>query len=545
MFNIFDGIMKKSLILLLYIIVTLSVFSQNNSHIKGSVIISVKQKEANIFINGELVGKGCVEMLLQSDKEYSYKIECNLYHTETGKLMVTAGEIVKIDKDLRPAYGFMNINTEPQESAVVFIDGVKVGTTPYKSDKLPSGTYTVKVIKEMFKTKEQCFTVTDGNTTFATINMEVEYEMLTVNSDYDADIYIDGEYKGEGTWCGYVLLGMHNIEVRKDKYKSISKSVYVVLGEKEIINIKNLEPIHGTLELRTSPTNANVYIDGQYLGQTPLVESNVIIGKHQLLFQKEGCSSKLISVEVIENELICINETLQTGKEVLIKTDKSGDKLYIDGSFVGKTPFITHLSYGKHELKSSRRSYTTIKNIELRDDSDGQTSSSTQTYVLLFETLDEYLNKGMHSLTLNMAYSLAPQVSLGLTYGYVRKIGWFVSVMSNFNFRFNATPWNDISYLDKAVFSGESSKARLSFTGGLVIKTIGPIYAKIGAGYGLRVKCWKVSNNWYEYEPDTYRGIDLTAGLMLNTNGCTISCDVVTTNFKTIETKVGFGINWN
>ena len=147
-------------------------------------------------------------------------------------------------------------------------------------------------------------------------------------------------------------------------------------------------------------------------------------------------------------------------------------------------------------------------------------------------------------LTLNAAYSVAPQTSFGFTYGQINKVGWFVSAMSNFGTRFSANSWDELSGIDKAVASGKSSDARLSFTGGLVCKLFEPVYLKVGAGYGARVKCWEIDDTWYEYPSNSYKGLDFTAGLMFNIKGYTISADVVTTGFEYMEVKIGVGLNW-
>ena len=146
--------------------------------------------------------------------------------------------------------------------------------------------------------------------------------------------------------------------------------------------------------------------------------------------------------------------------------------------------------------------------------------------------------------TLNAAYSAAPQMSFGLTYGQVKKFGWYVSAMSNFGTRFTANEWDDLIYIDEAIASGKSSNARLSLTGGLVCRLFEPVYLKVGVGYGMRVKCWEVDNTWYEYPSNTYKGLEMTAGLMFNIKGCTISADVVTTDFEYMEVKIGVGLNW-
>ena len=74
-----------------------------------------------------------------------------MYHTESGIVTITKDEPITIEKQLRPAYGFIKIDSKPESDAVVFINNKKVGTTPYQSDKMASGTYKVRVVKDMYQ----------------------------------------------------------------------------------------------------------------------------------------------------------------------------------------------------------------------------------------------------------------------------------------------------------------------------------------------------------------------------------------------------------
>ena len=60
-----------------------------------------------------------------------------------------------------------------------------------------------------------------------------------------------------------------------------------------------------------------------------------------------------------------INEKLQTGKEISISTDQSGDNIYVDGSYVGVSPMSLNLSYGSHEIKAERNGKTVSKTINI------------------------------------------------------------------------------------------------------------------------------------------------------------------------------------
>ncbi|MBO5810042.1 MAG: PEGA domain-containing protein [Bacteroidales bacterium] len=263
---------------------------------------------------------------------------------------------------------------------------------------------------------------------------------------------------------------------------------------------------------------------------------------------------------------------------ISVDSEPSGADIYIDGKHYGKTPnIITDLPMGKHEMKLEKQEYNPVTKIFIIEE--GEKLKFNETLLSVYykasaveddkvvaiekekpqkkekpekkpvekvkpEKKAESLPKTSF-LTLNAAYSLAPQMSFGFTYGQVKKLGWYVSAMSNFGTRFTAKEWDDLIYIDEAIASGKSSNARLSLTGGLVCRLFEPVYLKVGAGYGMRVKCWELNDTWYEYPRNSYKGLDLSAGLMFNVKGCTISADAVTTDFKYMEVKIGVGLNWN
>ena len=576
-----------------------NVTQQNNY-----LTIICDQPNASIYIDDQYVSDGFKSLAIGTT--HSWRIECDMYHTESGTVTITKDEPITIEKQLRPAYGFIKVSSKPESGAIVFINNKKVGTTPYQSDKMASGTYNIRVVKDMYKTIEQTFTITDGNTTDALLDMAANFINLTVETDPDSDIYIDEQLKGKGKWSGRISDGAHFVEVKKDKHRTVSKNLNLVLGKDEVIKIEAPAPIVGMLDISSLPVKANIYLNGKHYGATPRIISDLLIGDYTLKLEKEGCASVTKNITIEENQTLTIKENLPTGKEVVIKTDQSGDKIYVDDSYIGISPITTNLSYGSHNIKAVRDSQIAVKTVEVKtttvkdefvlafgkminitsnqkgDDIyvDGKKVGTTPMeidfslgkhevevrrgklyekkdlqvtkngvsgshFVPKKEPLDKYLSRGVNFVTLNAAYSVAPQTSFGFTYGQVKNFGWFVSAMSNFGFKFKARAWNDMYSSDEVVFSGKSSKSRLSLTGGMLLRLWSPAYLKLGVGYGVRTKCWEVNGSWYEYTPDTYKGIDLTAGLMFNTRGCTLSADVVTTNFKTLEIKLGIGMNWN
>ncbi len=327
------------------------------------LIVKTDQSDALIYIDDEPINTGEASKSVNIGSTHTYKIECKLYHAESGS--VTVNEKTVIEKSLRPNFGYINISTSPEQGAKVFVDDDYIGESPITTDKLASGTHTVRVMKDMYKMKEQPFTVSDGQTTNATINMDANFVNVTLDTDSDADIYVDEEYKGKGRWTGRLSDGLHNFEARKANHRTTKKSLDLVLGENVTVTLDNPQAINGSLDVNSSPMSAEIYIDGKHYGQTPNFINDVLIGTHELKLEKSGCATLTKTITIKENETLTINEKLQTGKEITIYTDQSGDKIYVDGNYVGTSPITSNLTYGSHNIKAERNGKEVSKTISV------------------------------------------------------------------------------------------------------------------------------------------------------------------------------------
>lgn len=141
--------------------------------------------------------------------------------------------------------------------------------------------------------------------------------------------------------------------------------------------------------------------------------------------------------------------------------------------------------------------------------------------------------------TLNAAYSPMPQWSCGFKVGGMKEIGWFVSVMSGFHYSGMYHPFKDGQIY---ALNGNNKSIRFSAQAGLVMRPCKPMSLLIGVGYGYRtLACQTTNNSWYCYPKRTFQGVDASLGFLFDIKGFALSAEAVTTNFKTIEVRVGLG----
>ena len=150
----------------------------------------------------------------------------------------------------------------------------------------------------------------------------------------------------------------------------------------------------------------------------------------------------------------------------------------------------------------------------------------------------------------NVAYSSCPQYSFGLTYGHVRRFGWYVNVMSNFGFRFSGEYESNDQGRVNGVFpfySGTKTSTYLSTSLGALIRLHIPLYLYGGVGYGYRGLFYELATGeWASCKVKTasQHALHWEAGLLCKIKGFALSGGVSsTTNFYAnfFEAKIGIG----
>ena len=280
---------------------------------KTYLIVKSDQADARIYIDDELINTHEASKAVDVGTPHTYKIECNLYHSESGT--VTVNDRTEIYKKLRPNFGYINISSSPEQGAKAFVDGDYIGLTPIKTDKIKSGSHKVMVMKDMYKMNEKSFVVNDGQTTNATLSMAANFASVTVNTDSNSDIYVDEKYKAKGKWTGKLSEGIHVFEARKNNHKTSKKSMDLVLGENKTITLDAPKPINSEIDINTSPIGTTIYIDGKSYGEAPNYLSNILIGEHELKLVKQGYKEIKKKIYVKEGEALVLNEKLQANSQ--------------------------------------------------------------------------------------------------------------------------------------------------------------------------------------------------------------------------------------
>jgi len=166
-----------------------------------------------------------------------------------------------------------------------------------------------------------------------------------------ASVFFDAEYKGV-TSGGLLTVpvattGTPYSTVRAEKigYQAASASLPPVPAEDQhasvYLTLNPVQPTTGAIDVTSSPSGANVYVDSVYYGASPQLCSGLIPGGHTLEVMKPGYDTWKQTVSVVVGQTTHIQASLSASQQygsLYISSNPQGANVYLNGKYYGLTP---------------------------------------------------------------------------------------------------------------------------------------------------------------------------------------------------------------
>ena len=218
-----------------------------------------------------------------------------------------------------------NVNIAAAESQfVVFVVEPKsavvtINNQPYSLTDgamrvvLDPGTYNFTVAAAGYHAQSGSFTVA-GQKVEKSVNLAADSASVTLTAPDNAEIWINGEKVGTGTWRGTLNSGAYIFEARKEGYRNSRLSQRITSATaSQSYTLPAPEPIYGSLMVDGTPLTADVILDDKHIGTLPLKLGNILVGNHTLTISKKGYADHKQTVTIIEGKTANINATLKKG----------------------------------------------------------------------------------------------------------------------------------------------------------------------------------------------------------------------------------------
>lgn len=326
---------------------------------QGYFMIQSDPPGSDCYFDGQWKGETPVTITVSTTGNPSHTIMVSApgYNTKTQTYNgnPSAGQTISIYVTLTPSAQTGTIQaTSVPSGASVTLDRSKTATTPYTFTNVPVGSHEISIYLSGYNTYYITVNVNEGQTVYinANLNPTVTTGTLSVSSSPSgAAVYVDGNYQGvTSTTVGNLNPGQHSVQLIKAGYQDWTGTVSIASGSTTYLSptlVKNPQPQYATVSISSSPSGANVYGDGVYIGQTrsgsPLVFTQVKPGVHTLLLSKSGYQDYETTQSVVAGQDYVVSVPLTpvqnpTTGGISIISAPSDANVYLNNVFKGLTP---------------------------------------------------------------------------------------------------------------------------------------------------------------------------------------------------------------
>lgn len=337
----------------------------------GELFVMTQPQDAVVEVNGEVLGTTPLQETVPSGK-LLVRIRKEGFVDHWTTLNLATGQRAIEEVELTPVKGLVLIRSTPS-GASVRIGQAAVGTTPLALHDLERGTYRARLQRDGFDEKEIEFEVEDRIPKALDVDLVSNSGVLVVQSSPPgATVFVDGQNQGTSPLSlDRIGRGERDITLQMVGYEPVRRTVTVEPADTTRAEF-DLTPLPGGLNVVASPEEARVYIDGEYIGTSPLNMDEIEPGAHVIRVEARGHADESRQVQIGRGEQRVEEFRLERNSGTLqLITRPANVRVNINGEYMGTTQRSTDgsdvisrplqidlLSQGSHTLQLVREGYT-------------------------------------------------------------------------------------------------------------------------------------------------------------------------------------------
>lgn len=349
-----------------------------------------------------------------------------------------------------------------------------------------------------------------------TISNEKADQYLIVRCDaIDAMIYIDSTGKGLPFDKGAIRIpieaGKHHYKVMAPMYETNSETIEILAYQNKEITV-SLVPMFATVKIEAN-ANDIIYIDDEYVAKGEW-NGRLMEGQHTLEARKDASHLAMPYIyEAVRRTKQTIDlKNLLPAALMMVTSKEDGADIYIDGEKKGNTKIASVVPVATHAIRLKKQGFENTDTTVILEH--GKVADITL-------TMKPVVNKFF--VMANVGYSIAPQMSYGVTVGSVKYWGWYLTATTNLSFDFKNY---DFASVDNGYYTGEEKTTRFATTAGIIRRLNKTFYIKAGVGYGIRSLLWQKSDgDWVSIEGYSVKGLEASLGLQMMFGRFVLSLD--------------------
>jgi len=281
------------------------------------------------------------------------------YQAYSATVEVTAGNTNNIFATLNQVTqpGGLSINSNPK-GADFYIDNIYMGVTNQIVGNLAPGNHNISLSLAGYELWTGQSNVVSGQVTSLNVNLVPEVnppsgDLRVSSTPEGAAVYVNNDYHGTTPIIGSLDIsnlnpGSYTLTLKKAGYVDYTSQVTIVAGTTTQVNgilTASQAPSVATAQIISSPAGADIYINNQYVGITPIEFQDVKPGAYTVELRLPGYASYTTTGQVTGGQAISLNVALTPATTPTTKSAASPFLVLLALGIVGLAGFLACRRY--------------------------------------------------------------------------------------------------------------------------------------------------------------------------------------------------------
>lgn len=324
-------------------------------------VVVIAEEAARVEISGFALPFAQRYLLLRGD--YDLAVSAPGYRPYAAPLAVSREARQRVEITLQALPGRLSLDTRPA-AATLFIDGEVAGETPLEDLAVAAGEHELRIEAPRHRPLTRTLSVT-GRNVRQRLSLALQpawAEVSIATAPAGATLFVDGEARGETPATFEILEGERRLALRRPGYAALRRTLRLEAGAGVDLGTLALTPATGVLTLTSVPGGANVSVNGEFAGQTPLDLELSPDKDHRISLSRAGYrrATQTLRLAAGATETKSIRLRARLG-DVLVRVEPAQAELLVNGEVLGRGSRTLSLPAVPQRLEFRLDGYETLR----------------------------------------------------------------------------------------------------------------------------------------------------------------------------------------
>lgn len=295
--------------------------------------------------------------------DYTVAVEKDGYYPVQQSFRVGEDASDTVSIELRRLPGRLTVQTDPPVEAVVTVDEAHVGPAPHGPIELEPGNHSVEIVADRYLPYRDRIQVPGlGRHQLLAVQLVPRWATVEISSKPSgAAIYAGQDRIGTTPARVELMEGTHDLSIVHEGYKAWDGVVSASPNERKTLPLIELEPANARLQVRSIPSGANVTVNGNYRGQSPITLALSPDTDYDIGLSKAGYGSAVRQVRLAAaaSQELLVDMTARTGT-VTVSAQPADATILVNGQARAEGSATLELPAAPHRIEVRKDGYQTF-----------------------------------------------------------------------------------------------------------------------------------------------------------------------------------------